>query len=63
MKDIYSLNLNSVITLEQGDTTTFGVIRVPGGWIYFMHIRGLANTTISQVFVPYNEEFKIKESV
>lgn len=52
MKSIYELNINEFLGTED-----YFIRRVPGGWIYTEK-----GDNISSCFVPYNDEFKLKES-
>ena len=50
LKDIYNIALHEMI-----DVGDWAVTRVPGGWIYFDKNPHIA------VFVPFNNEFIVKE--
>ena len=48
--NIYGLGLHEEILI--GKQTS--IMRVPGGWIYYLCTNGDA---VSQIFVPYNQDF------
>ena len=53
-QDIYKMGLHG-----QVDVGNYRVVRVPGGWIYYLdkELIGEVGQTVA-TFVPYNEEFK-----
>ena len=63
-KDIYSMNLHSVITLTPTSiggvaVSYFSVMRVAGGWIYQIWNEEKQDY-IREVFVPFNNEFTLR---
>lgn len=55
-KNIYKLNLNESIKIDNGDWYT----RVPGGWVY--QTQGYGDEgAVALVFIPFNTEFRIRE--
>lgn len=69
MQDIYSLKLMDSTTVEYNTENYTTIQRVPGGWIfteYYTNERQSPkelSTSISSVFVPYNDEFKDKTKI
>lgn len=65
-ENIYELGLHESTLIKTqyfDDPNNFTkVTRVPGGWIYEIHERGLGekevSTSVTSTFVPYNDEFK-----
>jgi hypothetical protein len=55
---LYKLELHQVVVLSKTDTTMVSVIRVPGGWIYRTRITHKNLITLSEVFVPFNNEYQ-----
>jgi len=53
-KTIYDLRLHEILRVDKSVYVT----RVPGGWIY--HFWDFLDKMDSMVFVPLNDEFKIK---
>ena len=68
-KTIYELDLNEYLIIEESEIEKTSVTRVPGGWIYtvsnWMKSDNGAGVAVgnSSVFVPMNDEFKIKQPV
>ena len=68
MVDIYGLKFMETISINNDLESHTCVQRVPGGWIFTeyldSHFDGSndTNTNISSVFVPYNDEFKVKNA-
>lgn len=56
--NLYAMDLNDAYEVGNG----VWYIRVPGGWVMESSERGLASSTVALVFIPYNEEFKPRES-
>lgn len=59
MNSIYKMKLHSSVEISPDNI----VMRIPGGWIYITKImeytnNGKANTKLSSVFVPFNNEFE-----
>jgi len=52
----YNLKLHEIVKINDYPTTK--ILRVPGGWIYYVMTD--SNTSVTATFVPYSDEFEEK---
>jgi len=53
MKDVYEMKLHEQIAINNERDGVIGVLRVPGGWIYSIILKGRGSEGLNSVFVPY----------
>ena len=54
MSGLYKMKLNELMSIKPN----IEVLRVAGGWVYMYTTINRSGTSISTVFVPFNNEFQ-----